>query len=351
MALNMGIIGYGGMAVWHHKSVNEVPEIAITGAYDIREEIMETVAKSGLKPYRSAEELCADPQIDLVLVSTPNNFHKEFSIMALRAGKNVICEKPVTMNAAELEEIINVSKECEKIFTVHQNRRWDADFLMIKKILETGTLKNPYFIENRVQGSRRYLHEWRGYAVNGGGMLRDWGVHLIDQLMFLFPYKIISVDAHLQQVYAKEVDDNFTALMRFETGLSALVNVAMNCFITQPRWHMCCEDGTVVINNWDCDGKIVKLDEDAEDLSWDEVIVYTAAGPTRSMAPRPKETTVELPLPKVDASWSEFYKNVYEAINGTASLIVKPEQSLRVMKVIDAFYESSRTKGPVSCSI
>jgi len=263
----------------------------------------------------------------------------------------VICEKPVAMNAAELEEIINVSKECGKLFTVHQNRRWDADFQMIKKILETGTLKHPYFIESRVQGSRRHIHEWRGYAINGGGMLLDWGVHLIDQLMYLFPSKVISVDAHLQQVHAKEVDDNFTALIRFETGLSALINVSMNCFITQPRWHMCCEDGTAVIYNWDCEGKVVKLNEDAEDLSWDEVIVYTAAGPTRSMAPRPKETTIELPLPKTDAKWAEFYMNVCAAINGTAELLVKPEQALRVMKVIDTFFESNRVKGPVSCNI
>ena len=351
MALKMGIIGYGGMAGWHHKSISEVPGVEIIGAYDIRDEIKEKIVENKLISYCGAEELCADPKIDLVLVSTPNDTHKIYSIMALRAGKHVICEKPVTMNAAELEEIITVSKECGKFFTVHQNRRWDKDYLMIKNILDTGILNDPYMIETRVQGSRRYLHEWRGYAVNGGGMVYDWGVHLIDQILCLFPEKVISVDAHLQEIYSDEVDDNFTMTMRFKSGLSVLVNVATNCFITQPRWHVSCKDGTVVINDWDCKGKIIKLNENADELSWDEVIVYTAAGPTRTMAPRPKETTVDIPLPKVKAEWSDFYKNVCAVIKGTEEPFVKPEEALRTMRIIDAAFESNKTKASVNCEI
>ena len=349
MALKMGIIGYGGMADWHHENIKNVPNTEVIGAYDIRDEIKEKIVEKKLISYASADELCADPQIDLVLVATPNDTHKMYSIMALRAGKNVICEKPVTMNTAELEEVIDVSKQCGKVFTIHQNRRWDNDFLTIKKILDTGILTNPYMIETRVQGSRRYLHEWRGYAVNGGGMVYDWGVHLIDQVLCLFPEKIISIDAHLQEIYSNEVDDNFTLTFRYESGLSVLVNVATNCFVTQPRWHVSCKDGTAVIDDWDCSGKIVKLNEDAGDLSWDELIVYTAAGPTRTMAPRPKETTVELKLPKVKSNWIEFYKNVYDVITKNAELIVKPEQAFRTMRVIDAVFESSRIKGSVSC--
>ena len=351
MTLKMGIIGYGGMAVWHHGSIDDVGDTEIIGAYDIRDEIKEKIIENKLISYASAEELCADPQINLVLVSTPNDSHKMYSIMALRAGKNVICEKPVSMNAAELEEIIAVSKETGMLFTVHQNRRWDNDFLIVKEILDTGLLKNPYMIESRVQGSRRYLHEWRGYAVNGGGMIYDWGVHLIDQILYMFTDKVISVDAHLQEIYSTEVDDNFTLTLRFESGVSVLVNVATNCFITQPRWHVSCADGTVLIEDWECNGKIVKLNEDADEMTWDEVIVYTAAGPTRMMAPRPKETTVELPLPNVKGNWSEFYQNVYDVIAGKADLLVKPEQVLRTMRVLDAAFESGRTKSSVTCSI
>jgi predicted dehydrogenase len=182
-------------------------------------------------------------------------------------------------------------------------------------------------------------------------MVYDWSSHLLDQILCLFPGKVISVFAHLHYVFSKEVDDNFTILLRFDTGLSALVSVSMNCFITQPHWHICCKDGTVMSHDWDAEGMIVKLSKDAGELSWEEDIVYTAAGPTRTMAPRPKETTSELPLPEVKANWADLYKNVAGAINGTAELMVKPEQVLRVMKIIDAAFESDKIKSSVSCDI
>jgi predicted dehydrogenase len=305
MAINMAIIGMGGMAGWHHKNVTEkIPGITITGAYDIREEARANIDKLELKNYKSPEEVYEDKSVDLVLVATPNDMHKTYSINCLNAGKNVICEKPVTLNTAELTEVIAAAEKVGKLFTVHQNRRWDNDYLTIRKILSDGLLHNPYVIESRVQGSRKWVHGWRAHKENGGGMVLDWGIHLLDQMLDLIPEKIVSVYAHLHKIANEiEVDDNFTAMLRFEKGMTAIVNVAMNCFVIQPRWHMSCEDGTAVIENWEMDGKIVKL-ADPTTLDWSEDIIYTAAGPTRSMLPRPKETTAELKLPKVKSDWT-----------------------------------------------
>ena len=149
------IIGYGGMGSWHHQSISEkVPAIRVKGTYDIRQEAREKAVANGLVAYETVEQLLDDKEVDLVTIAVPNNFHKDYAIRCLRAGKNVVCEKPVTLNAAELEEIIAVSKETGKLFTVHQNRRWDRDYVMIKKLLQDGTIGKPYFIESRVQGSR-----------------------------------------------------------------------------------------------------------------------------------------------------------------------------------------------------
>ena len=189
----IAFIGYGGMAGWHHSMIREnFPDFTVKGAYDIRPEVREGMKQKGLYAYESAEELLADKEVDLVTIAVPNNFHKDYSIACMRAGKNVICEKPVTMNAAELEEVIAVSKETGKIFTVHQNRRWDRDYRIVRKALEEGTIGKPYFIETRVQGSRGSMHGWRGYRENGGGMLLDWGVHLLDQLLDMIPGKVVS---------------------------------------------------------------------------------------------------------------------------------------------------------------
>ena len=97
---------------------------------------------------------------------------------------------------------------------------------------------------------------------------------------------VVSVDAHLLSVFTPEVEDNIKILLRFENGLSALCEMSTNCFVNLPRWHVSGTDGTAVVEGWGCHGKIVKLDTD-EKMEWADDIVYTEAGPTRTMAPRP----------------------------------------------------------------
>lgn len=336
----MALIGYGGMAGWHHSNIQEkIPQIAVVGALDVREEANEKARANGLTVYKSLEELLADDSIDLVGIITPNDFHRQLAIDCLRAGKNVVCEKPVTLNAKELEDIMAVAEETGLLFSIHQNRRWDRDFLTVKKAIDDGIIGTPYFVESRVQGSRGAMHGWRGHKQNGGGMLLDWGVHLIDQVMQLFPEKVVSVNAHLFGLYGSEVDDNIKLFLRFASGVSVLLEMATNCFIQHPRWHVSGTEGTLQVDDWSCKGKIVKLHPDGA-LTWADDIVYTEAGPTRTMAPRPKHTTEEMPLPEVKADWTEYYKNIVDVLDHGAELIVKPEEALRVMKVIDALFAS-----------
>ncbi|MDR1560191.1 MAG: Gfo/Idh/MocA family oxidoreductase [Clostridiales bacterium] len=347
----LAIIGYGGMGIWHHENVAEkISAIQVKGAYDIREEAREKAADNGLKVYQSPEDLFSDPEIDIVTVATPNNFHKDYIIAGLRAEKAVISEKPVTLNSAELEEIIAVQKETGMLFSIHQNRRWDRDYRIIKKILSSGRVGKPYFIESRVQGSRGSMHGWRGHKINGGGMLLDWGVHLLDQMLRLVDAPVVSVYAHMFSIFTPGVDDNIKLFLRFGNNVSAVLEMATNCFINLPRWHVSCESGTVVINGWDCDGKIVQLKADGE-MTWEDDIVYTEAGPTRTMAPRSPGTTAVLPLPDTKTDWTEYYKNIVDVLDNGAELLVKPEQALRVMNIIDLLFESEETGKSISCEI
>lgn len=351
MTYKMAIIGYGGMGAWHQRNVDErIQGVSVKGIYDIQESAQQKASDNGFIVYQSLEELLADPEIMLVTIAVPNNFHKEYAIKALEAGKHVVCEKPVTMNAIELEEIIAVANETKKLFSIHQNRRWDKDFRIVKKIQEDNLLGEIYFIESRVQGSGRMLHGWRGHAQNGGGMLYDWGVHLLDQLLWLDSSPVVSVSVQLAHVYYQEVDDNFKVFLTFMNGRSALVEVSTNCFINQPRWHISGKDGTAIIQDWDCNGEMVTVVGENK-LTWEDDIVYTAAGPTRTMAPRPEETKKKMPLPEVDTDWSLYYKNIIAVIEGKEELIVKPEEALRVMRLIDIIFECAHTGKPVSCKI
>ena len=351
MGHKLAIIGYGGMGGWHHRSVTDsIDKTMVKGIYDIRDEACQKATESGLQVYQSVDEIIQDNEIDLVTIAVPNNFHKDYAIACLRGGKNVICEKPVTMNAAELREIIAVATETGKLFTIHQNRRWDRDYKIIRKLYQEGTLGQPYFIESRVQGSGQMLHGWRGYRENGGGMVYDWGVHLFDQLLNLIDSPVVSIAPHLVHLFNQEVDDSFKVFLTFENGISALVEVATNCFINHPRWHMCGSEGTVIIRDWECNGEIVSL-ANKEVLKWEDDIVYTAAGPTRTMAPRPDYTKKILPLPQVDTTWTDFYNNIIDVLDHKAELIVTPEQALRVMTLIDTIFLAAKEGKPLSCRI
>lgn len=338
----IAIVGYGGMGSYHAKQLLTLPEeFTLAGVYDINPEKIELARSGGLRGFDSLEELLAEPSVHTVLLAVPNNFHKELSIRALRAGKNVICEKPVTLCAQDLEEILAVSRGEGRLFSVHQNRRWDRDFCIVKKALEEGALGNPFYIESRVQGSKGIPGDWRCVREAGGGMLFDWGVHLIDQLLWLVDSPVKEVYAHLLSVKFPGVDDNFKLLLRFENGLSALVEVDTYTFISLPRWHVSGDAGTLQIDGFDCRGKIVRAQ--TSELHWEAGIVYTAAGPTRTMAPRPRETLEELPLPQVATDARDYYRNFRDADLGKTALAVKPREALRVMRVIDAAFESART--------
>ncbi len=346
--LKAGIIGYGGMGSgWHPQRCAESGRIQAVAAYDINPKKLEKAKADGFEVCESAEALLARRDIDLIFITTPNNFHHPYAIQALNAGKNVVCEKPVMMNAAELEDVLATAKRVGKVFSAHQNRRWDKDFVTVKSVLESGEIGKPFYIESRVQGCRGIPGDWRCVAEAGGGMLYDWGIHLIDQLLWMHKSPVTEVYAQLLKV-KYEVDDNFKLLLKFEDGLSALVEIDTYCFIPLPRWHVSGEHGTMVVDDWECKGKIIK--SKTLEMTWEPGVVWTAGGPTRTMAPRPKESLTELALPDVPTDVVDFTRNIADAIEGKAEQLVKPAEMLRVMKVVDAAFRSAAegvcVKGP-----
>lgn len=351
---NLGIIGFGGMAHHHKTELHDknFGRVKIHGIYDINPQKKAEVEKAGFVWYESKEALLSDEKIDIVLIATTNEAHKSLSIEALRAGKHVVCEKPVTVSSDELLEIMAVAKQCGKLFTVDQNRRTNKDFVLMKRMLEKGLIGKPYVIESRVEGSRGMPSGWRTVKALGGGMMLDWGVHLIDQMMYMTNEKVTQVYCQMFSIDYPEVDDNFRMDMTFESGLLAHIEVSTNNYITHPRWYVLGEEGTLCIDSWDCGGKIVRC-IDKED-KWNEEIFYTKAGPTKTMAPRNANSveTIELSEPlDVEDNLRPVYNQLCDAIEGKAELTIKPEQALRVLKVMEAAFESHEKKQVIKTNI
>jgi scyllo-inositol 2-dehydrogenase (NADP+) len=351
MTIKMGILGFGGMGNWHANNAGKIKGVQIVSVHDIDGGRLEDARKLGLKAYEDRGSFLADKDINFVLVSTPNHVHKEYVMEALRAGKNVMCEKPVTVSVSELDEIICAARQTGKIFTVHQNRRWDKDYRIMRKVVENGMIGKVYSIESKVYGDNGQIYGWRQYREFGGGMVLDWGVHLLDHFTFMFPdKKIVSVYAQLFSVINKEVDDLFKAEIRFENGLSVHVQVGTFSLIKQPRFYAYGDMGTMIIDDFSGEnGRIRLLKERPDDMG--RVIVNTNAGPTRTMAPQPEKCFVDVPLPEIDAEWSDLYKNLVDVMDGKAELIVTPESVRRTMVLIEAVFESARQNKSIDLNI
>lgn len=339
MKKNLVVIGYGGMGSWHVGHAQKSDVVNLAGIYDIDPAKSELAKSRDIFAYESLEAVLADEKVDLVTVAIPNDSHKEVVIKALKAGKNVICEKPVAMNSGELDEMIKAAEESGKIFSVHQNRRFDVDFLAMKHLKETGELGEIINIESRIHGSRGIPSDWRGEKEHGGGMVLDWGVHLIDQFLQIFDEKIEKIYCTFDNITNKEVDDGFKLTIYFEGGKSAFVEVGTYNFISMPRFYLRAEKGSAIIMDWRENCKVTKC------KAWHEsdvIPVQTAAGLTKTMAPRDSITVDEYELEKPVSDVHDYYRNFCRAIDGEAQQLVTHEEMRKVMKVMEACFESER---------
>lgn len=334
-----GLIGFGGMGKWHTEILENVPEIELAGIYDIKEEKRKLAEEAGFHTYETEEAMLADESIDVILVATPNDTHRPIALRAMEAGKNVIVEKPATLSLKELTELEDMAGKTGQFLTVHQNRRWDEDLLTVREILKDQTMGEIFRIESRVHGSRGIPGDWRKEKAHGGGMVLDWGVHLFDQIFRLTgERRLKTVYATLTNVTNQEVDDGFTAVLRFEGGLEVLVEVGTNNFISLPRWYVLGENGSAVVEDWDLSGKIVKaFSEEEKEI----VPVRTAAGLTKTMAPRREDTIRVEELPRVPGDIADFHRNVAAVLLRGEEPAVKLPEVKRVMRLMETVFESA----------
>ena len=341
MTHKLGIIGYGTMGSWHAANVRDrIRDLDIGLVYDIHPGKREKARSEGFATCETAEELLQS-DVDVVLVATPNNFHKDYCVRALESGKNVVCEKPVCMNMQELDEIFAAAERSGKLFTVHFNRRWDVDYNIVKDVLAQNLVGKPYQVYSRLFSNRNIPGDWRTVKASGGGFLFDWGIHMIDQVLQLFGNPV-SVHADLKKIYQPEVDDAIRLDLKYPGNLSVHIIADSWTFINEARWHISGDDGTAIVYDWfGRKGKIVRAN--VKSVDWAQGCVYTENGLSRSMWPRPQSevTEMELPVRKDLPYWELFYENVIDSIEGKATQFVTHEDIRASLAVVMAAFESA----------
>lgn len=335
---HVAVVGFGGMGGHHVDHLLEMDPFDVVGILDIRESQRELARRKGVHVYQKLKNVLEDEVVDVVLIATPNHLHKEIAVKAMRAGKNVICEKPATMNSKEMEEIIKVEKETGQLFVVNQNRRWDEDYLVIKKLYDEKAIGDIFNVECRVHGSRGIPGDWRQQKEFGGGMLLDWGVHLVDRVLLMINEKVHDVHCTFSHVRNDEVDDGFKLTLTFESGKTAYLEVGTYNYINLPLWYVNGTRGSAVIRDWSMKGEVVLLETDDQT---DAIPIAAGAGLTKTMAPRLDDGTVRhLSLPRIDSDINEFYLNVKGAVEGKTEVFVKNTEVLRVMQLLETAVES-----------
>lgn len=342
--MKVAVVGYGGMGGWHTEKLLKSDVAELAGIYDIRRERNELAESRGIHAYGSLRELLQDSEVELVTVAVPNDAHEDVVVKALNAGKNVICEKPVALSLESLNRMIEAAEKNHVHFSTHQNRRWDVDYLAMKQVHDSGELGKVINIESRIHGSRGIPSDWRGEKVHGGGMLYDWGIHLIDQMLMIFGFENVeSVYCICDHITNQEVDDGFRLDLNFKNGQRATVEVGTYNFIAMPRFYMRAEKGSALITDWREEAQVVKC------THWHEsevLPVETAAGLTKTMAPRDGITTDTYRVPKPQSDVHDYYRNFIATIRGEATQCVTYDQMRTDLRVILAAFESAK-KGKI----
>ncbi|TBU23481.1 oxidoreductase [Dichomitus squalens] len=203
-------------------------------------------AAKGVTIHRTYDAVLADPDVELVVISTPSETHYEFAKKALEAGKHVLVDKPVTAHFSQAQELGALAKSKNLVLYPFQNRRWDSDFLALRKLLDLPadhpqSLGTLYEFESRFDRFRVELKgTWKDLPLEANGLVYDLAAHTIDQVLVLFgrPTKLTAFRENIRGIGSKDVDDAFTIFLHYPPRPAAPGHVQPTSFTAILRGHI-----------------------------------------------------------------------------------------------------------------
>ncbi|MCB9281890.1 MAG: Gfo/Idh/MocA family oxidoreductase [Lewinellaceae bacterium] len=294
---------------------------------------------------RDFNDLISDRALDLIVVNTPDHTHYEMAKAALNAGKHVVVEKPFVQEAAQAEELIALAKQKGLVLTIFQNRRWDSDFLTVRRVIDNGLLGRLVEFESHYDRYRNFIQPgtWKESAENGAGIVYNLGSHLIDQALCLFG-KPAGVYADLRIVRTDgEVQDFFDIDLVYP---DVKVKLKSSYLVREsgPRFILHGTEGSFL--KWGLDPQEDELKKGTlpnapgwgaePEAEWG--LLNTTLGGLH----------LKGRVETVPGNYPAFYANLYDVLTAGADLAVKPGEALLAMQVIGAVFESAEKGGNIS---
>lgn len=350
--IRTGVVGFGlAGRVFHAPFVDAIPELEL--AYIVQRSGDEAQrAFPQAEQLRSFEDLLQS-DVELVVLGTPTISHYPMTKQALLAGKNVVCDKPMTTTTAQAEELEKIAHQKGLLLFPFHNRRWDGDFQTLQGIIRDGRVGRVVMLESRFD---RYRPEpkpnaWREEENAGGGQLYDIGPHLIDQALTLFGRpSTLTANIRTDRNVGK-VPDGFDLTLVFDTNrddrkITVKLGTSVLAADPAPRYRLNGTGGTYVKNGLDPQEPTILAGhlpprQGAEEL-WlqepeDRYGLLTYCPNTQ----KPNELEKEI-IPTLPGDYRGFYQNVADSLLGLAAPEVTARCAVRTARMIDLAYESAR---------
>lgn len=337
-----GLLGYGAIGNEHSAAFLGVDGLGLELVCDLNPTRLDVAAAmaAGVRTTTDPAALVADPDVDLVVVSTPPDTHATWALRALRAGKHVVVEKPFAIRTDEADAVLAEADATGLLAVVYQNRRWDVDHLAVRRAVRAGRLGEVFHIETFVGGYGHPCNLWHSDADSSGGAFYDWGAHVLDQVLDLVPTRVAHVSAttHKRRWFDVTNADHSRVLLRFDDGTEAEFVHSDLAAALKPRWYVLGTEGALV-GSWRHERVVAR--NDVGTLA-EDVLAPADSPPLLDLYDRDGSVT-RLATPT--APPHPFHRELADAILLGLPMSVTGATSRRVLSVMEAATESAATGG------
>lgn len=342
--INTALLSFGMSGQVFHAPFLQVHEGFIFYAVWERTKNLAQEKYSTVKTYRTLEELLSDEAVELVVVNTPSVTHYEYAKKCLQANKNVIVEKPFTATVEEGEELIALAKEKNKLLSVYQNRRYDSDYKVVKKVIDEkllGDLIEAEFHYDRYTEQLSYkVH--KETPTPGVGIVYDLGSHLIDQALKLFgmPH---SVFADIDTLRPSSKVDDYMELLMFYNHFRVRIHSSLLVREQLPAYILHGKKGSFIKAKTDVQevalqaGKIPGAPDWGKEPENEQGLLHTER----------EGKIIKEHIPSSQGNYMEYYDSIYKSLLLQQPLPVTAEEGLNVIRIITAAYKSNQQKAVI----
>lgn len=341
--VNVALLGYGYAGkTFHAPLISSVAGLALTNVVSSdSEKVLKDLPKT--RVISNHDDAFSNDAIELVVIATPNDTHFDLAKRALNAGKHVVVDKPFTTTVSEAKELIKLAETKKRILSVFHNRRWDADFLTIKKLLNQNTLGEVMHFESHFDRYRPEVRDrWREQAGAGSGIWFDLGSHLLDQVIQIYGTPdSINADLELQRDRASAVD-YFHTILHYGNRRVILHGSALVA-ADSPRFTLHGKLGSFVKYGLDTQEDALKNGDKVDEGDWGidprdgTLTTYSGDNPHTEM------------LVTERGDYSAYYEKVRDAIRFDTPNPVSAQEALMVMELLELGVVSSSSGRTTSC--